>query len=199
MASNRAAALNHFVSFNVERKTSYADIVRRIAMGLCRVNPLPAMLEYAETAEHGVCFGAASNQFDLIAAQFGLEWGIRDGALTMTPESAQPTAQRKATGRPRAELSPFEALVGKLMLHATRKGSGHLAAGEFERIVAELDARNIKLDKALRKWNDSAERNGHALRSWQEAAMRRGARRIVQRLIYSAGEKYRSRAAYEMA
>lgn len=201
MANGRAKALHCFIEFEIEHATSYAELVDRIAGELQLKAVFPTWLSNAVAGDHGVCFGSASQNLDLIADQLNLEWNIKNDVLRMEPLGAARSAAKAAS-----LLSPFQAEAGVLMSKARRTESKRVAPGEYERIARKLDARAISLldnleptyRRALASWNQKHGRHqGKAVHTWSQAiasnaAIRRGATKTLSR----AEERYKDSLAF---
>jgi hypothetical protein len=198
MASVRAKALHCFLQFDIERATSYWDLVHRIAEGWCTVDYVPAWLKDAVAAERGVCSGTASVLLDLIGEQLGLEWSIEKGALRMEAIGPARSAVKAAK-----LLSPFQAEAGALMAGARRDGL-RLAAGEYERIARKLDAQGLRLldnlepsyRSKLAEWNQKHGKTGRAVHTWEKALASDSLRRGATKTLNRAEEVYRSSLAF---
>jgi hypothetical protein len=198
MPSSKTAGLHWYVQFDIERSTSYWDLVHRIAEGWCTVDYVPAWLKDAVAAERGVCSGQASVQLELIGEQLGLVPTYKNGALRMEAIGPARSAAKAAK-----LLSPFQAEAGALMAGATRDGL-RLAVGEYARIAQKLDAQGFKLldnlepsyRRELAAWNQKHGKTGKAVHTWKKALasdiLRRGATKTLNR----AEEVYRSSLAF---
>jgi hypothetical protein len=202
MASSKTAGLHRFVQFDIERSTSYWDLVHRIAEGWCTVDYVPAWLKDAVAAERGVCFGQASVQLELIGEQLGLMPTYKNGALRMEAPGPARSAAKAAK-----LLSPFQAEAGALMAKAKRTATGRIAAGEYERIAQRLDAQGLKpLDNLepsyrteLAAWNQKHGKTGRAVHTWQRALANEILRRGTTKTLNRAEEVYRSSLAFGAA
>ncbi|MGA9670405.1 MAG: hypothetical protein WBQ94_14425 [Terracidiphilus sp.] len=205
MASSKTAGLHWYVQFDIERSTSYWDLVHRIAEGWCTVDYVPAWLKDAVAAERGVCSGQASVQLELIGEQLGLVPTYKnDGArVSLRMESI---SSAKSAAKAAKLLSPFQVEAGALMAGATRDGL-RLAVGEYERIARKLDAEGLKLlsnlepsyRRELATWNQKHGKTGKAVHTWEKALASDSLRRGATKTLNRAEEVYRSSLAFGVA